>query len=69
MVIYFDPEFKINVFMRFSHTPIRLGGQPADSGLISSVDGSSVKFEVTHVQKPKGCDYIEHIGKYTTDLQ
>ena len=41
------------------------GGQPADNGLISSIDGS-VKFEVSHVQKPKDCDYIQHIGKYTT---
>ena len=45
------------------------GGQPADSGLISSIDGSSIRFEVTHVQKPKDSSFIEHIGKYTTDLQ
>jgi Ser-tRNA(Ala) deacylase AlaX len=42
------------------------GGQPADTGTISSPDGSS-KFEVVHVQKPKGSSHIEHIGSYSSE--
>ena len=41
------------------------GGQPADTGVISSSDGT-VRFEVSHVQKPRDAAYIQHVGKYTT---
>ena len=42
------------------------GGQPADVGVISSADGG-VSFKVEHVQKPRGVEYIEHLGCYSSD--
>ena len=42
------------------------GGQPADTGTIKMPDGSVV-FKVHHVQKPKDCTYIQHLGAYETD--
>ncbi|XP_003385755.1 PREDICTED: uncharacterized protein LOC100631819 [Amphimedon queenslandica] len=42
------------------------GGQSTDIGTISSPDGN-IKFEVSHVQKPRDTNYIEHIGTFTTD--
>ena len=45
-----------------------LGGQPADIGVISSPDGS-VKFNVAHVQKPKGTSFIQHLGTYQSEKQ
>lgn len=45
-----------------------LGGQPADTGVISSPDGT-VKFNVLHVQKPKGTSCIQHLGEYESEKE